>query len=726
MARDISELGADVFDDTPKPARRISAKKRNYIIGCSIGGVFLVGVVIAAVVLCNTALSDYSNVTNVSYYFTQKSVLEEGEKPYAVLYKLDADHKFGSTFRIPSQIKGYKVVGVADEAFLGHDEIKKVVMPNTVKWIGDRVFAKCTNLSSFSWSKNLQDIGVDAFEGTKFYENLLAQPNSFYDIPSGILIYAGTDYFKPNTALISDNLSAEKQDLIRTKYGVSEFRRFSELNVNKICAGAFKNNDKIVYIDLPDSINEVAKCTFEDCSNLRGINGENSSITYIGDSAFAGCYNLVDIDIPESVKYVGDFAFSQTGVVDKIPDLSKVEELGEYLFSGCEDLVSAVYTAKTVPAYTFSECTSLSSLEWGEGNANADEVSFIGIGAFESTAFTEFTFPKSITSVMDKVFRNCESLAKVSLYGNPNHNLIEPEEDEDDSSSTKVYTYIDEDGNEQEGILMGVRSIKANAFEGCTSLSTINLYDDTGAVYKGENNEFTFPYSLIHTNENTTIDGIDNKVFAGTKPTKVVASPNLKNIGSYAFMDATLLEHFEIEHFDKSQLNTINDGAFKNCESLTELSLPGGIKKVGASVFMGCPSLVSVNLGDTGATQIAGELFAGCHSLESIVIPNTATSIKPNAFYQTYSLNYVVVPYSVCEIQNRAFKECRNVAGEKMNVYISRTVAQATQGTGKISFGDSWKDGTVEAYFLLGEGEEKQEGYNYWQLNEVTGEPEII
>ena len=44
MARDISELGADVFDDTPKPKNKISPKKRNYIIGLSITGVLLVGV----------------------------------------------------------------------------------------------------------------------------------------------------------------------------------------------------------------------------------------------------------------------------------------------------------------------------------------------------------------------------------------------------------------------------------------------------------------------------------------------------------------------------------------------------------------------------------------------------------------------------------------------------------------------------------------------------------
>ena len=55
MARDISELGADVFDDSPKKYKKISPKQRNYIIGLSISGFLLIGVTVATVVLCNTS-----------------------------------------------------------------------------------------------------------------------------------------------------------------------------------------------------------------------------------------------------------------------------------------------------------------------------------------------------------------------------------------------------------------------------------------------------------------------------------------------------------------------------------------------------------------------------------------------------------------------------------------------------------------------------------------------
>ena len=72
-------------------------------------------------------------------------------------------------------------------------------MPNTIEWIGESAFLDCTNLSSFTWSKNLKDIGVDAFSGTKFYEKLLQDDKGIYDLPSGILVYVGTNYFDDNT-----------------------------------------------------------------------------------------------------------------------------------------------------------------------------------------------------------------------------------------------------------------------------------------------------------------------------------------------------------------------------------------------------------------------------------------------------------------------------------------------------------------------------------------------
>lgn len=282
MARDISELGADVFDDSPKKQYKISPKKRNYIIGLSITGALLLGALTGVIIAANTVLTDYANVDNVMYYFTPESMVGEGEKQTAVLQRLPTDKKFPSTFYIPAQIKGYEVVGVAKEAFASHSEIKKVIMPNTIQWVGEQAFANCTKLSSFKWSKNLTDVGVDAFLNTAFYNNLLKDTTALYDLPSGVLVYAGNDYFEANTALVSDSLSEAEIANIKSNYTVSNVRKFSELNVKSICSGAFKENDKITYIDLPESLDDIYISTFEGCTNLEGLNGTHSKLTSIG------------------------------------------------------------------------------------------------------------------------------------------------------------------------------------------------------------------------------------------------------------------------------------------------------------------------------------------------------------------------------------------------------------------------------------------------------------
>ena len=73
-----------------------------------------------------------------------------------------------------------------------------------------------------------------------------------------------------------------------------------------------------------------------------------------------------------------------------------------------------------------------------------------------------------------------------------------------------------------------------------------------------------------------------------------------------------------------------------------------------------------------------------------------------------------MLPVSVAEVLNNAFKECRQTSGDTMNVYISRTYASAHTGGKKINFGSNWHDATIKEYYLLGDGEERVEGRNYW------------
>ena len=59
-----------------------------------------------------------------------------------------------------------------------------------------------------------------------------------------------------------------------------------------------------------------------------------------------------------------------------------------------------------------------------------------------------------------------------------------------------------------------------------------------------------------------------------------------------------------------------------------------------------------------GITTIGGIAFYGCHSLKSIIIPNSVRSIQMSAFSSCSSLKSVTLPSSLTIIDESAFSYC--------------------------------------------------------------------
>ena len=373
----------------------------------------------------------------------------------------------------------------------------------------------------------------------------------------------------------------------------------------------------------------------------------------------------------------------------------------------------------------FNGCSSLTSISWGDGNANIDNVTFIGEGAFAGTAFTEFVFPKNVYSIEDYVFENCTSLETLSLYGNFEDEQILPEEEEEGEIN---YPCVDHNGN---GCyeLKGVQVIKEGALKGCSSLSTINLYDSNYEInsnpdISGYENTFTFPYSVMRC-DGSSKQNSSHYTFAGTAPTKVVFSPNMQHIGAYAFYNVTSLTEVNVAQFENSKMLTIKASAFQGCSNLASIDLPHSILRIENSAFYGCENLNNVELNQLKINAINGGAFYNCQSIEHLKLPETVSSIKSDAFYRTYNLDYVVLPVAVTEVLDRAFMECRQNSSEKMKVFISRNYNAAHVGGKKINFGKNWHDASVDEYYLLLEGEQRVEGRNYWEPD-ASGNPVVI
>ncbi len=84
--------------------------------------------------------------------------------------------------------------------------------------------------------------------------------------------------------------------------------------------------------------------------------------------------------------------------------------------------------------------------------------------------------------------------------------------------------------------------------------------------------------------------------------------------------------------------------AFRDCSSLTSITIPDSVTSIEYNAFSGCTSLTSITIPDS-VTSIGNRAFRDCSSLTSITIPDSVTSIGIDAFLYCTGLNEINLPY---------------------------------------------------------------------------------
>lgn len=253
-----------------------------------------------------------------------------------------------------------------------------------------------------------------------------------------------------------------------------------------------------------------------------------STITKIGDNAFASCAYIEDINFPDNIKYIGENAFA-----------------------ACQGLTNIKLPANLVAirAKAFTYCEYLEGIEIPSGCTSIGEKAFEGCHRMKT-----LSIPKTMASIYDDAFKGCTALESITVEEGGNFYTGE-------NGKNVIIDKISGENHDKRTLIKGCRK---SGDLGEMQLDSIAPYAFEKA-FKAE-----IRYTEVYLPEYRDI----------------VIPEGVTGIGEYAFAGCDLVSGFNLPN----SLKYISDGAFKDCDNwfFYDLALPANLKYIGKDAFRNC------------------------------------------------------------------------------------------------------------------------------------------
>ncbi len=176
---------------------------------------------------------------------------------------------------------------------------------------------------------------------------------------------------------------------------------------------AFQNCLYLQDLTMQTGLQTIGQSAFQGCGYLTGELDLPSTVTTIGESAFVGTA-YTSVKMPSALKTIGDYAFHNLPIEQKLTLPTKVTSVGAYAFAGTkiQELDIANAPLNSIGDYAFAD-TPIQDFVW-----IPDGVEYLGRGAFKNTQITTVWFPNSITSLSEELFQGCPNLNRVNIPDN--------------------------------------------------------------------------------------------------------------------------------------------------------------------------------------------------------------------------------------------------------------------------------------------------------------------
>ena len=670
-------------------------------------------------------ISDIANWCNISFDSDFANPLYHSGN----LYIID---KIVTELVIPDSVKS-----ISDYAFRGCTSLESVTIPDSVKSIGWYAFYDCTSLTSVTIGNGVTSIGDYAFYGCSsltIYCELQSEPASGFNvhwnactvvwdsnnndvaddgyiytvvdgIRYGIIGSVATVSRQPRNikeAIIKSNIVYKSNNYAVTSIDYSAFEDCTSLtsitipdSVTFIDVNSFSGCSSLKSIIIPESVTSIVGMVFRDCTSLESIEVATGNVAYesidgnlytkggtvlrqyavgkkdtsfiipdsvkrIGERAFSGCTSLESVTIPDSVKSIGDYAFLGCTSLESVTIGKGVTNIDFSVFYNCKGLASIYVDANN--EHFASICGNLYTIDgktliqYAVGKmeksfAIPDSVTSIGDYAFDGcTSLESVTIPDSVKSIDDYAFRGCTSLTSVNIgngvtsigeYAFLDCMSLESVVFGDNSQLVSIGAWAFDDCTSLTSITIpdSVKSIGYRAFYGCTSLASVSVGNGVTSI---GNRAFEYCTSLTSITIPDGVTSIGEEAFYGCSTRIYNEYDNAYYLGNDSNPYVALVEgkySFITSCYIHNSTKLIADNAFSNCSKLTGVIIPDSVTNIGIETFWSCTSLTSVNIGN-GVTNIGDYAFRGCTSLENVNIPDSVKSIGYRAFYGCVSLIY--------------------------------------------------------------------------------------
>lgn len=411
--------------------------------------------------------------------------------------------------------------------------------------------------------------------------------------------------------------------------------------VTEIDGDAFFKCVDLKKVTIPSTVTSIGYDTFLGCTSLENIVVDSENKNYISEDGV-----LFNKSKTELIQYPA----AKSGVSYTIPSsVSKIDGCA-FKYTQNVNTINVPQQTTSIAAGAFSNSVNLEAINVDENNLyytsdngvlfNKDKSELVAYPAEKSD--TSYTVPESVTYIQAQAFYGCTNLTSVSLTDNIY------------DMGSSVFSGCT---NLTEVVLSENLSwIQGSTFSNCTSLKSVKIPSDVDTIYSSAFSgcasleSITIPKSvdLIEQYAFYDCNSLKDIYYFGTETqwNKIDIEENSAGDGNGALKNATIHYNKTAEPFTYNLNNDGKSVVIVKCDqTASEVTIPSKIDDLPVTVidngaFMSCSNLTNITVPES-VEEIRYSAFANCENLESVTIPKSVKFIGADAFYKCEKLTTI-------------------------------------------------------------------------------------